>query len=59
MLVISRKAKERIRIGKDIVVVINRIRGGKVSIGIEAPSEVRIVRGELVEREGGTQRDAA
>ena len=51
MLVLSRKAKERIRIGKDIVIVVNRIRGSVVSIGIEAPSEVRIVRGELVDDE--------
>jgi carbon storage regulator len=49
MLVLSRKAKERIRIGKDIVIVVNRIRGSAVSIGIEAPSEVRVLRGELVE----------
>jgi len=56
MLVLSRKAKERIRIGKDIVIVVNRIRGGKVSIGVEAPRETRVVRGELLERD---TRDAA
>ena len=56
MLVLSRKAKERIRIGKDIVIVVNRIRGGVVSIGIEAPRETRVVRDELIDRD---KRDAA
>ena len=49
MLVLSRRKNERIRIGKDIVIVVNRIRGTVVSIGIEAPRETRVVRGELVE----------
>ena len=51
MLVLSRKNGERIRIGKDIVIVVNRIRGGKVSIGVEAPRETRVVRGELIEKD--------
>lgn len=59
MLVLSRKKNERILIGNDIVVTINRIRGSVVSIGVEAPKETRVVRGELVERDGGNQRDAA
>lgn len=47
MLVLSRRIGERIRIGGDIVVTVNRIEGNRVSIGIDAPSDVRIVRGEL------------
>lgn len=50
MLVLSRKKNERIRIGKDIVIVVNRIRGTVVSIGIDAPRETRVVRDELIER---------
>lgn len=56
MLVLSRKKNERILIGKDIVIVVNRIRGSVVSIGVEAPIEVRIVRDELEQRD---TRDAA
>lgn len=56
MLVLSRKAKERIRIGKDIVIIVNRIRGSVVSVGIEAPKETPVVRGELLDRD---KRDAA
>jgi carbon storage regulator CsrA len=47
MLVLSRKAGERIRIGENITIVVNRVVGSRVSVGIEAPSNVRIVRGEL------------
>jgi carbon storage regulator len=47
MLVLSRKVGEQIRIGNDIVVTVNRIDGNRVSIGIEAPTDVRIVRQEL------------
>lgn len=47
MLVLSRKVGERLVIGDNITVVINRIAGNRVTIGIEAPSDVRIVRGEL------------
>ena len=49
MLVLSRKTQERILIGDDVVVTIMRIRGDTVRVGIEAPRETNIVRGELVE----------
>ena len=47
MLVLSRKAGERICIGDDITIVFKRVVGRQVSVGIEAPPHVRIVRGEL------------
>lgn len=47
MLVLSRKVGERIMIGDNIAVVINRIAGNRVTVGIEAPGDVQIVRGEL------------
>jgi carbon storage regulator CsrA len=47
MLVLSRKVGDKVVVGDNIVLVINRISGNRVSIGIEAPDEVRIVRGEL------------
>ncbi len=47
MLVLSRKQGEQLMIGDDIVLTINRISGNRVAIGIEAPRDVRIVRGEL------------
>lgn len=47
MLVLSRKEGEKLVIGDNVVVTINRIAGNRVAIGIEAPREVSIVRGEL------------
>lgn len=47
MLVLSRKVGERIVIDDNITLVVNRIAGNRVSIGIDAPSDVKIVRGEL------------
>lgn len=51
MLVLSRKQGEQIRIGDNIVLTISRIAGNRVSVGIEAPRDVRIVRGELERHE--------
>ena len=47
MLILSRKVGEKIVIGEGITVVINRVAGDRVTIGLEAPPEVRILRGEL------------
>lgn len=47
MLVLSRKANQRITIGKDIVVTVVDIRGDKVRLGIEAPQDVAVHREEV------------
>ncbi len=47
MLVLTRKAGERITIGDQIVLVVSKVSGNRVTVGIEAPAGVRIVRGEL------------
>lgn len=47
MLVLSRKVGESLVIGGNIRVVVHRVAGNRVTIGIEAPNDVRIIRGEL------------
>lgn len=47
MLVLSRKRGETVRIGQDITITFLRVRGQVTKIGIDAPSVVRILRGEL------------
>ena len=47
MLVLSRKASERIRLGDSIVVTIVRVSGDKVRLGIEAPPNILVLREEL------------
>ena len=47
MLVLTRKAGQEIVIGENIRLQINKVAGNRVTIGISAPDDVRIVRGEL------------
>jgi carbon storage regulator len=47
MLVLSRKIGEAINIGDQIKVMVVKLRGNSVRIGIEAPKKVRIIRREL------------
>ena len=47
MLVLSRKVGERIYVGDDIVLEIRRIAGNRVTLALDAPRHVRILRGEL------------
>jgi carbon storage regulator len=49
MLVLSRHRDESIQIGDDIIVTIVDIRGDKVRIGVEAPSNVPVHRREVYE----------
>lgn len=48
MLVLSRKEGERIVIGDQITLVVSKVSGNRVTIGIEAPKDVKITRGELI-----------
>lgn len=48
MLVLSRKINESIQIGPDIRVKVVRLTGDRVRLAIEAPSDVSILRLELV-----------
>jgi carbon storage regulator CsrA len=47
MLVLSRKTGEKIVIDNRITIVVNRISGNRVTLGIDAPSDVHVLRGEL------------
>ena len=47
MLVINRKVGERIKIGDDIYLMIVRIKGGTVRVGVEAPKDVPVRRVEI------------
>ena len=47
MLVLTRKYQEKIRIGENITITVLRMKGKAVRLGIEAPGDVPVVRGEL------------
>lgn len=50
MLVLSRKPNEAIMIGNDIKVTVVQCTGGRVRLGIDAPSEVKVLRNELYDK---------
>lgn len=47
MLILARKAGEKLKIGDNITVEVVSVAGNTVKIGIEAPKEVNILRKEL------------
>lgn len=56
MLVLTRKPGEQIVIGGDIIVTVTAVAGDRVKIGITAPRDVHVVRGELLARDADTAR---
>ena len=59
MLVLSRKVGERILIGDKITVTVVKIGHGGVRIGVEAPTELAVVREELARELERTERALA
>lgn len=51
MLVLSRRETEQIKLGDSIVVTVVKLGGDRVRLGIEAPSDVLVLRGELERRQ--------
>ncbi len=50
MLVLTRRIGESIIIGQNIKVMVTDIQGNQVRLGIEAPTEIPVHRGEIYER---------
>jgi carbon storage regulator len=59
VLVLSRRPGEAILIGPDIEIVILESDGNRVRVGIRAPRDLPVLRGELVEQVGAENRRAA
>ncbi len=49
MLVLSRRPGETVCIGDDIIVYVTQTKGGRVTLGIDAPRSISVLRGELRE----------
>ncbi len=50
MLILTRRAGQALRIGDDIEVTVMAVNGSQVRIGISAPRQVAVDRGEIAER---------
>ena len=55
MLVLSRKVGDKLVIDGNITVEVVKISGNRISLGIVAPSNVKILRGELTESKAFSQ----
>ncbi|MFN7844358.1 MAG: carbon storage regulator [Pirellula sp.] len=55
MLVLSRKVGDKLVIDGNITVEVVKIQGNRISLGIAAPSNVKILRDELTEQQVKTQ----
>ena len=55
MLVLSRKVGDKLVIDGNITVEVVKIQGHRLSLGIVAPSNVKILRGELSEQQAKAQ----
>lgn len=56
MLVLSRKVGDKLVIDGNITVEVVKISGNRISLGIVAPSNIKILRGELTEQQSNAQR---
>jgi carbon storage regulator len=59
MLVLSRKESQKIKLGDSIIVTVVRVSGDKVRLGIEAPSDILVLREELEQRDSPQKSGAA
>ena len=62
MLVLSRHRDESIMIGDNIVITVVDVRGDKVRLGIDAPTDIPVHRQEVydaIQREKNANKDAA
>lgn len=51
MLVLSRKSGERLLIDGGVTISVLSVRGSRVRLGIEAPSNISVLRAELAEKD--------
>ena len=57
MLSLNLKQGEYLTIGSDVVVQLDRISGDSCTLAVQAPREIPILRGEVLERSGGKRPD--
>ena len=52
MLIITRQATQTIHAG-EVTILIQKIKGSRVKVGIDAPPHIKVLRGEITD--GGTE----
>jgi carbon storage regulator len=47
MLVLSRKLGQKLHVGSEITITVLEVQGNRVRLGVEAPAQFGVLRGEL------------
>lgn len=58
MLIVTRRIGERLHIGDNIVIEIVDTEGPRARVGVDAPRDIRVVRGELERHDKPVATDA-
>jgi carbon storage regulator len=58
VLILTRRPRQTVKIGKDVVVTVLEIRGTQVRIGVDAPRTITVLRQEIAPRPDAPQRRA-
>jgi carbon storage regulator len=59
MLALTRKIGERIVIGDNIVITVVDVKGDNIRLGIDAPKEIKVYRGEIFDAIAMENKDSA
>ena len=59
MLILARKHNESIMVGDDIEIVVLEIKGEQIKLGVKAPDNIRVYRGEVYKEIQIENREAA
>ena len=59
MLILTRRVGETLMIGDDVAVTVLGVKGNQVRIGINAPKDIAVHRGEIYERIKAEQKDTS
>ncbi len=59
MLILTRKHNESIMVGDDIEIVVLEIKGEQIKLGVKAPDNIRVYRGEVYKEIQIENREAA
>lgn len=59
MLILTRKHNESIMVGDNIEIVVLEIKGDQIKLGVQAPKNVKVYRGEVYKEIQGENKEAA
>ena len=55
MLILSRRASEKVTIGNNVTITVCKLKGGEVKLGIDAPADIVIMRDDAVTQTSRTK----